>query len=336
MSNCEFAISNAEAFMEVLARDLSLLDGENVKCVLASEVQVEALMEQMETAIEEADRIEKRLDEYDNILSNVRDTMEKMDKKNSMISVVNKNNIRLLKELENVVKQLDLPVEHQKVLEEPDLTSPQGLRQAIQAGNMLKDAMNCNLDPALLHMAAVQEQKKRFHKCKEKFSRAINRQLNNLFIHFGNHRGETEKTTDGLVLPQHNGVHKELMPYMELMHWSKVMDRKAYDSLRRVYTDSLGKLYEKDLKALFENAKENISQISTVTPRKISALIGVDRDLWSFETTTIDRQRYESTLQQVLTLLEPVFLQEQQFCVSFFQVCAYLSTLIFALFTQIF
>lgn len=259
MSNCEFAISNAEAFMEVLARDLSLLDGENVKCVLASEVQVEALMEQMETAISEADTIEKRLDEYDNILSNVRDTMEKMEKKNSMISIVNRNNIRLLGELENIVKQLDLSPQHQQILEEPDLTSPQGLRLAIQAGNMLKDAMNSNLDPALLHMAAVQEQNKRFHKCKEKFSRAINRQLNNLFIHFGNHRGESEKSSDGFVLPQHNGVHKELIPYMELMHWSKVMDKKAYESLRKVYTESMGKLYEKDLKILFENAKENIS-----------------------------------------------------------------------------
>lgn len=222
MSNCEFAISNAEAFMEVLARDLSLLDGENVKCVLASELQVEALMEQMETAILEADKIEKRLDEYDNILSNVRDTMEKMDKKNSMISIVNRNNVRLLKDLEHLVKQLNLPREYQQILEEPDLTNTNGLKLAIEAGNSLRDAMNSQLDPALLHMNAVQEQKKRFDKCRDKFSRAINRQLNNLFIHFGNHRGEAEKSYDGLMLPQHNGVHKELFPYMELMHWSKV------------------------------------------------------------------------------------------------------------------
>lgn len=103
MSDCQFAISNAEAFMEVLARDLSLLDGENVQCVLASEAQVEALMTHLETAIEEADKIEKRLDSYDEILCHVRDTMEKMERKNSMISIVNSNNVLLLKELENIV-----------------------------------------------------------------------------------------------------------------------------------------------------------------------------------------------------------------------------------------
>lgn len=103
MSNCEFAISNAEAFMEVLARDLSLLDGENVQCVLASESQMEALMEQLDVAIAEADKIEDRLNSYDEILCHVRDTMEKMEKKNSMISVVNRNNTLLLAELENVL-----------------------------------------------------------------------------------------------------------------------------------------------------------------------------------------------------------------------------------------
>lgn len=103
MSNCEFAISNAEAFMEVLARDLSLLDGENVQCVLASESQMEALMEQLDVAIAEADKIEDRLNSYDEILCHVRDTMEKMEKKNSMISVVNRNNTLLLSELENVL-----------------------------------------------------------------------------------------------------------------------------------------------------------------------------------------------------------------------------------------
>lgn len=103
MSDCEFAISNAEAFMEVLARDLSLLDGENVQVVLSSEKQVDALMDQLETAIKEADKIEQRLDGYDEILCHVRDTMEKMEKKNSMIGVVNNNNMKLFGEIENVV-----------------------------------------------------------------------------------------------------------------------------------------------------------------------------------------------------------------------------------------
>lgn len=106
MSGCEFAISNAEAFMEIIIRDLSLLDGENVQCVLASEAQVESLMGLMEAAINEADKIEAKLDEYDKILGHVRDTMEKMETKNKVIEMANKNNQKLLTELEKIVVRI--------------------------------------------------------------------------------------------------------------------------------------------------------------------------------------------------------------------------------------
>ncbi|XP_060528405.1 exocyst complex component 1 isoform X1 [Cylas formicarius] len=316
MQGCEFAISNAEGFMEILNRDLSLLDSENVQCLLASEEQLETLMEQLDLAINEADRLEKQLDSYEEILCHVRDTMEKMEKKNTVISTVNRNNLLLMAELENVIVTLDLPLEYQKILDDADFTSREGLLMAIKAADALKTAMNSNIVKALLQMTAVQEQRKKFEKYKEKFSRTLSRQLNNLFIHYGNHKGESDKTIEGLILPQHNGVHKELYSYTELMHWLKVMDKKIYDSLKEVYMTSLGKLYDRDLRGLFNSAREKIGGYNLTTP---TSLLGLDRDFWTLEISTTDRKRYENVLEQVLTQLEPVFLQEQQFCVKFFQ-----------------
>lgn len=40
IEGCDFAISDAERFMEVLAKDLSILDGQNVQIILASEQKV--------------------------------------------------------------------------------------------------------------------------------------------------------------------------------------------------------------------------------------------------------------------------------------------------------
>lgn len=68
---------------------------------------------------------------------------------------------------------------------EAELTTSQGLTAAIKAGNALRAAMNCELQPALLKLTAVQEQRKRFEKYKDKFSHSISRQLNNMFIHLG-------------------------------------------------------------------------------------------------------------------------------------------------------
>lgn len=96
------------------------------------------------------------------------------------------------------------------------------------------------------------------------------------------------------------------------------MDKKAYEQMKKVYTESLGKLYNRDLKNLFDTAKEKIPIAGLATTP--TTLIGLDRDQWTLEANSQDRKKYDSVLEQVLTQLEPVFIQEQQFCVNFFQV----------------
>lgn len=54
-----------------------------------------------------------------------------------------------------------------------------------------------------------------------------------------------------------------------------------------------------------------------------TSLLGHDRDIWTLEISTSDRKKYDDILDQVLTQLEPVCLQEQMFCVNFFQVFCY-------------
>lgn len=170
-------------------------------------------MEQIEAAIKEADRVERRLDEYDDILCHIRDTMEKMGEKNAMIEVANNNNIKLLNELEKVVTQLDLRYEHQVALTETDLTTPQGLNAALAAGKALQAAMNCDIDAGLVRLAAVQDQRKRFEKWKAKFSQTTSRHLNNMFIHLANDLSESQlqmatSNNSELSLTKHANVHK--------------------------------------------------------------------------------------------------------------------------------
>jgi hypothetical protein len=87
----------------------------------------------------------------------------------------------------------------------------------------------------------------------------------------GNDAGETLSFhASDLTLPKHNSIHRELEVYTELMHWCKAMDRKAYTALTKVYTNSLSKLYERDIKQFFEEAKQ---QISGMRERKGSAFI---------------------------------------------------------------
>lgn len=342
ISECDYAISNAELFMEQLTINLQDLDGANVQSVLASEKQVDALMTQLETAIAEAERVETRLDEYDEILCHTRESMEKMGEKNTMIDIANKNNIKLLQELENVVNQLDLPYVHQIALTDTDLTGAAGLSAAIAAGRALQNAMNSDIDPALLQLTAVQDQRKRFEKWKAKFSQTINRHLNNMFIHLGNDLSESPQLhgmPGDITLAKHTFVHKELTTYSELMHWTRAMDRKAYDLLCKVYTNSMGKVYEREIRHFFEQARQLIGNMkqredtmntsmtnkfkSQPSAKQITqpiGILGINKELWVGHCVDPnERQKFDSILERVLAELEPVALSEQMFCIGFFQ-----------------
>lgn len=306
--------------------------------MLASEAQVNKLMEQIETAIDEAEKIENRLTSYDEILCHIRDTMEKMGEKNAMIEIANSNNIKLQDELKMVVTQLDLPHTYQSALANPDLTTSTGLKLAIDAGKALQNAMNSEIDAPLLRLTAVQDQRKRFEKWKAKFSQSITRHLNNLFIHLGNDFAEAQPSSD-LVLPKHNNVHRELAAYSELMHWMKTMDRKAYDALVKVYTSSLSKVYERDIRLFFEQAVKRTQnkrfdsrdELNTSVSGKLKlqtgskavqhpyGLLGVNKELWAPGAETSERHAFDSVLEKVLAELEPVALSEQMFCMEFFQ-----------------
>lgn len=282
VSQYEFAISNAEAFMEVLARDLSILDGENVHSVLATEEMFKESEKgeskrwlltgsggPLDEAINEAEKLEARLDGYEQALAGVRRAMLEVERKNALIELADRNARSLLAELEQVISQLDLHHHHQNALMEADLSQPRGLEDALQASEALRAALNAQIHPALVRLGAVQGQRRRLEKLKGKFSQNLSRHLNNLFIHLGNDTTETfsppideifsRQWTPGSsvhVPPKH---HAQLAPYGPLLGWARAMDRRAYTALARIYSSSLGKLYERDLRRLFEEARAQAS-----------------------------------------------------------------------------
>lgn len=60
-------------------------------------------MDQLETAIKEIEKVEMSLNNYDDTLRHVRDTIDKMDQKNANIQTANSNNEKLLNELQKVI-----------------------------------------------------------------------------------------------------------------------------------------------------------------------------------------------------------------------------------------
>ncbi len=353
MGKCDHAVTNADVFLDDLQRELSVLDGANIHSIMASEESVAALMELLERAVEHTEAVEMRLNQYDELLERIRDSMDKMEGKTVSIETVNLNNKKLLESLEKLLKQLDVPYKQQTALAEADLSSSRKLRECGQAARALQRVLTAEVDENLARMTAVQDQIKRCEKLRDRFSKAVSRHLSNLFVHLGNDTMNLDAGGQQLKLSRRKHIHKELLKYSDLVHWLKDMDPKAFSALQGLYRENLCKLYDKDIKKFFEAARFRVSGdralqpvsgssydlsggkrtggggstiggagglLTPGTPGHQQQLLGTDADsVSSADLSLSERERFDDVLETVLAELEDVCMDEQYFSIHFFR-----------------
>ncbi|XP_039606815.1 exocyst complex component 1 isoform X3 [Polypterus senegalus] len=276
MDACEYAISNAEAFAEKLSRELQVLDGANIQSIMASEKQVNILMQLLDEALNDVDEIELKLSSYEEMLQSVKDQMDQISQSNHMIQLSNTNNVKLLDEIEFIVNHLDLSKGHIKALQEGDLCSSKGIEACTNAAEALLQCMNVALRPGQDKLAAVRQQQQMFRELREQFARRLTNHLNNVFVHQFNHFSQTlphffrasllslsghdqsstlAQHSAELTLPKHSPLHRDLLRYAKLMEWLKITQHEKYEGLTGNYVDYISRLYEREIKDFFEVAK---------------------------------------------------------------------------------
>uniref|UniRef100_A0A2L2Y966 Exocyst complex component 1 n=1 Tax=Parasteatoda tepidariorum TaxID=114398 RepID=A0A2L2Y966_PARTP len=338
MAQYDFIIGNAEEFTEQLARELSELDAANIRSIMASELKVQGLMNMLQTSYDEVCELEDKLDIYDDILKNVKDSVVQMEEKDARMKMQHRNNIKLLNELENMVNKLDFSEKHRIALD-GDLKTADGIANCTAAAKALQEAINSYISPGLMKMSAYSEQKSELDRLQNKFVLRLSHHLNNLFHHLGNECEENLTfLSPELTLPKHSTCHKELLPYTELMNWVKVTSPSSYAQLCRVYTASLSKLYDKEIMFLFDVAKEKIASRNgfdkdrkyktltssqdliqkTSVKNKTTSLLGTDSDLYGSDLDVVEYEGFDRIFENLLSALEPTCLSEQQFCMQFF------------------
>ncbi|XP_033870850.1 exocyst complex component 1 isoform X3 [Acipenser ruthenus] len=276
MEGCEYAISNAEAFAEKLSSELQVLDGANIQSIMASEKQVNTLMQLLDEALNEVDTIEGKLSSYEEMLQSVKEQMDQISQSNHLIQLSNTNNVRLLDEIEFLVNHMDLSKGHIKALQDGDLSSSKGIEACTDAAEALLQCMNVALRPGHDKLHAVKQQQHLFNDLREQFARRLTNHLNNVFVHQFNHFTQTlphfyrasflslpghdqsatlAQHSVELSLPKHNPLHRDLLRYAKLMEWLKNTQCEKYEGLTGNYVDYIARLYEREIKDFFEVAK---------------------------------------------------------------------------------
>ncbi|XP_011612854.1 exocyst complex component 1 isoform X7 [Takifugu rubripes] len=350
METCEYAISNAEAFTEQLSRELQVLDGANIQSIMASEKQVNILMQLLDEALAEVDTIEGKLSSYEEMLQSVKDQMDQISQSNRLIQISNTNNGKLLDEIQFLVNYMDLSKGHIRALLEGDLSSPKGIEACINASEALLQCINVALRPGHDKLTAVKQQRELFSELRDKFARRLTNHLNNVFIHQGHDQSSTlSQHAAELTLPKHNPLHRDLLRYAKLMEWLKNTQREMYEGLSRTYVDYMSRLYEREIKEFFEVAKIKMAGTtkeakgkfglhgssgkltgSTSSLNKLNVQGSNSRrsqsssllDMGNMSASDLDvadRTKFDKIFEQVLSELEPLCLAEQDFISKFFK-----------------
>uniref|UniRef100_A0AAZ3Q6P1 Exocyst complex component 1 n=1 Tax=Oncorhynchus tshawytscha TaxID=74940 RepID=A0AAZ3Q6P1_ONCTS len=265
MEVCEYAISNAEAFAEKLSKELQVLDGANIHSIMASEKQVNILMQLLDEALSEVDTIEGKMSSYEEMLQSVKEQMDQISQSNRLIQISNTNNGKLLDEIQFLVNYMDLSKGHIRALQEGDLSSSKGIEACINASEALLQCMNVALRPGHEKLMSVKQQQHLFTELRDTFSRRLTNHLNNVFVHqyfslssfwLGHDQSSVlSQHMAELTLPKHSPLHRDLLHYAKLMEWLKNTQREKYEGLSRTYVDYMTRLYEREIKDFFEVAK---------------------------------------------------------------------------------
>lgn len=88
----------------------------NIQSIMASEKQVNILMQLLDEALAEVDTIEGKLSSYEEMLQSVKDQMDQISQSNRLIQISNTNNGKLLDEIQFLVVRNTAIIAFSKIL----------------------------------------------------------------------------------------------------------------------------------------------------------------------------------------------------------------------------
>ncbi|XP_010178866.1 PREDICTED: exocyst complex component 1-like [Mesitornis unicolor] len=324
MEEHEPLVNNSVAFAEQLSNDLQVLDEANLRAIISSENQVTQLMGFIDEALAEVARVEETLQIYDELLGSVKQQMDHIHRENSLLHRILSNKTKLMDEILFLTTHLDLSREHCDALGEADLSSPSSMKACIAAAEALSACMSIQIHPGYRKLQSVAEKLIMFETLKQNFESSFIGHITSIFELQGNAQVPI-LPIDKLSAPGHGHHHQELVPYAPLMAWLRSTNPVLFCDLPKVYAQNLGRLYDREIRAFFEQARTSLlGRRKGSLQESLEKPMG-SRQRWSFpgsregQEDTLEKGNVVKILEQVLRELQPLCTAEQQFIEKFFQ-----------------
>lgn len=114
-----------------------------------SEENTIKLIEMLDTAMDEIDKMDVRLKDYEDKISAVGEAVRIVGEHDDVIQLQQKNQHGLFDMLENMIQSLEFPNEYKIVLNECDLSSAQRVNRCVTAANLLLDILETDIPKSI-------------------------------------------------------------------------------------------------------------------------------------------------------------------------------------------
>ncbi|KAM3662712.1 exocyst complex component 1-like [Ammospiza maritima maritima] len=183
--------------------------------------------------------------------------------------------------------------------------------------------MELPIQPCYRKLQAVAEQLILFETLKQNFESSFISHITNIFELQGN--SQVPALGGTVAAPGHRPHHEELLPFTPLMAWLRSSNPALFWDLPKVYSQNFGRLYEREIRALFEQAKISLSGRRKASLQETWEKPAGSRQPWwrlprssDSQEDALARGSMSRVLEQVLSQLQPLCTSEQQFLQEFF------------------
>uniref|UniRef100_A0A914MHC0 Exocyst complex component Sec3 PIP2-binding N-terminal domain-containing protein n=1 Tax=Meloidogyne incognita TaxID=6306 RepID=A0A914MHC0_MELIC len=306
LEKANLQIGQARQFSSSLNDQLSQLDSANLSSIMENEQNVAELIGLIDTAIELAECVEKQLDEYDTLLSFVRDSVELIEEKDSLRHIEQQNNKKLATELEDFVYQLEMVQDqHIEALKNANLSDPISINLCCRAARIIDHFITKKSE--LNSMQAYHSRIEMLNKITSEF---VDRFYAHISTIFGNMDSMLENQHIGeIIMQKHSQRHRALLPFSDLISWLKQTRPNIYKNVLDRYNIEAQKLYKKEFDRFF-------SELAT---REASSLTNNN---WKNSSNNLINEQnievYTNLIETAVAECRVVVESEQKFCIRFF------------------
>lgn len=151
-----------------------------------SEENTLKLIDMLDKAAEEIDRIDRRLKDYEDKISAVGDAVRIVGERDNVIQLQQTNQHSLLEILDRLITSLEFPEEYRVILQESNFSAPSSIARCVNAANVLMDTLEEATDKmpsSFKYMKAYEDQRKLLELVKMRFANNTYSHLKNVISH---------------------------------------------------------------------------------------------------------------------------------------------------------